>query len=72
MDKKLNNFFLEKKNAFKIAAIVNNDKSNFAPYLFRSLCEIVGDCFAASKFLEKYLGPNQSPPISSERILLCK
>ena len=49
-----------------------NDNNNFAPSLFRSLCETVGDCFGASEFFfgsctpsEKYLGSKQSPPIYS-------
>ena len=53
----------------KIAVI--NDSNNFAPSLFWSLCEFVGDCFGPRYFFfgscapsEKYLGPKQSPPIS--------
>ena len=51
-------------------AIINNN-NNFAPSIFRSLCEFVGDCFGPRYFSlgatlpqEKYLGPKQSPPIS--------
>ena len=43
---------------------VINDNDNFAPALFRSLCEFVGDWFGAFVFLfrshapsGKYLGP---------------
>ena len=54
-----------KKNTHKTHKIVKvaviNDNNNFAPSLFWSLCEFVGDCFAPS---EKYLSPKQSPPIS--------
>ena len=49
----------------KIAII--NANNNFAPSIFRSLCEFVGDCFGPRYFsegAEKYLGPKQSPPIS--------
>ena len=38
-----------------------NDNNNFAPSIFRSLCEFVGGCFGPQYF---YLGPKQSPPIS--------
>ena len=48
-----------------------NDNNNFAPSIFRPLCEFVGDCFGPRYFSsgatapsEKYLGPKQSPPIS--------
>ena len=44
-----------------------NDNNNFAPSIFRSLCEFVGDCFGPRYFSleqKKYLGPKQSPPIS--------
>ena len=48
-----------------------NDNNNFAPSIFQSLCEFVGDCFGPRYFFfgsyapsEKYLGPKQSPPIS--------
>ena len=41
--------FLSKKNTHKTHEIVKvaviNDNNNFAPSLFRSLCEFVGDCF---------------------------
>ena len=63
------------KNTHKTHEIVKvaviNDNNNFAPSLFRSLCEFVGDCFGPRYFSsgaalpqEKYLGPKQSPPIS--------
>ena len=47
-----------------------NDNNNFAPSIFRSFCEFLGDCFGLRYFFfgsyapsEKYLGPTQSPPI---------
>ena len=51
-----------------------NDNNNFAPSIFRSLCEFVGDCFGPRYFFfgsyapsEKYLRPKQSPPISHKK-----
>ena len=63
-----------------------NDNNNFAPSIFQSLCEFVGDCFGPQYFSsgsyapsEKYLSPKQSPPISHNdlkkdgaQLLLCK
>ena len=40
--------------------MVINDNNNFAPSLFRSLCEFS----VFSEEAEKYFGPKQSPPIS--------
>ena len=48
---------------YNIAII--NDNNNFAPSIFRSLCEFVSDCFGLRYFSSgKYLGRKQSPPIS--------
>ena len=49
-----------------------NDNNNFAPSIFWSLCEFVGDYFIWTLVFffgsyvpsEKYLGPKQSPSIS--------
>ena len=44
-----------------------NDKNNFAPSIFRSLCEFVGDCFGLRYFLRERKIPRSkknSPPIS--------
>ena len=49
-----------------------NDNNNFVLSIFQSLCEFVGDCFGPRYFSsgstllqkKKYLGPEQSPPIS--------
>ena len=51
-----------RQNVYKYIAIIN-DNNNFAPSVFRSLCEFVGDCFGP-RYFSKYLGPKQSPPIS--------
>ena len=44
------------KNTHKTHEIVKvaviNDNNNFAPSLFRSLCEFVGDCFGPRYFSE--------------------
>ena len=54
-----------------------NDNNNFAPSIFRSLCEFVSDCFGPRNFTlgamlpqkntsvqNNHLRPKQSPPIS--------
>ena len=48
-----------------------NDNNNFAPSVFQSLCEFVGDCFGPRYFSsgatlpqKNTLGPKQSPLIS--------
>ena len=51
-------------NAFKMKIAVINDNNNFAPSLFRSLCEFYGDCFGPQYFSLGELGPKQSPSIS--------
>ena len=51
-------------NAFKMKIAVINDNNNFAPSLFRSLCEFDGDCFGPQYFSLGALGPKQSPSIS--------
>ena len=33
-----------------VKVAVNNDNNNFAPSIFRSLCEFVGDCFGPRYF----------------------
>ena len=40
----------KKHGIVKVAVI--NDNNNFAPSLFRSLCEFVGDCFGPRYFSE--------------------
>ena len=68
-------FVLLSKNTHKTHKIVKvaviNDNNNFAPSLFRSLCEIGGDSFGPRYFSsgaalhqKNTLGPKQSPPIS--------
>ena len=32
-----------------------NDNNNFAPYIFQSLCEFVGDCFGPQYFSSRAL-----------------
>ena len=47
-------FVFLSKNTHKTHKIVKvaviNDNNNFAPFLFRSLCEFVGDCFGPRYF----------------------
>ena len=78
MDEKrsmFNNIFFEKITTEMPAEmseiVVINDNNNFASSLFRSLCEIVSDCFDALIVFvgscaasEKYLRQKQSPPVS--------
>ena len=59
------------KNTLEILAEMSeisaiSDSYNFTPSLFRSLCEIIGDCFDVLVLApsEKYLSPKQSPPVS--------
>ena len=69
---KLDKVFLHKLHlkCVKMSNIaIINDKHNFAPSIFRSLCEVVGDCFGPRYAPSaKYLGPRQLPPISPNNL----
>ena len=72
MRNKLNKVFFDilHLKCIKVSHIaVINDKNNFAPSFFPSLCESVGDLdlgilLRERRSLSKYLGPKQSPLIS--------
>ena len=52
---------------FNMAII--NDNNNFAPSIFRSLCEFVGDCFGPRYFSSGATLPQKIPrskPITSD------
>ena len=54
-ENKLNKVFLHKLHlkCIKMSNIaIINDKNNFAPSIFRSLCEFVGDCLGPRYFSE--------------------
>ena len=65
--------FLSKKNKthktheiVKVAVI--NDNNNFAPYLFRSLCEFVGDCFGPRYFSSGDTLPQQNTSVQNNHL----
>ena len=58
-------FVFLSKNTHKIHEIVKvtviNDNNNFAPSIFRSLCEFVGDCFGPRYFSSGDALPQKIP-----------
>ena len=64
--------FLSKKNTHKTHEIVKvaviNDNNNFPPSLFRSLCEIVGDCFGPRYFSSGAALPQKNTSVQNNHL----
>ena len=43
-----------------VKIVVINDNNNFAPFIFRSSCEFVGDCFGPRYFFEGAVLPQKN------------
>ena len=51
---------------FKVVVI--NDNNNFAPSLFRSLCEFVGDCFGPRHFSSGAALPQKNTAVQNNHL----
>ena len=64
--------FVKKKNTHKTREIVEvaviNDNNNFAPSLFRSLCEFVGDCFGPRYFSSGAALPQKNTSVQNNHL----
>ena len=60
------------KNTHKTHKIVKvaviNDNNNFAPSLFRSLCEFVGDCFGPRYFSSGAALPQKNTSVQNNHL----
>ena len=65
-------FVLLSKNTHKTHKIVKvtfiNDNNNFAPSLFRSLCEFVGDCFGPRYFSSGAALPQKNTSVQNNHL----
>ena len=65
-------FVFLSKNTHKTHKIVKvaviNDNNNFAPSLFRSLCEFVGDCFGPPYFSSGAALPQKNTSVQNNNL----
>ena len=48
--------------------VIINDNNNFAPSIFRSLCEFVGDCFGPRYFSEGATFPQKNTSVQNNHL----
>ena len=51
-----------------IKITVSNDNNNFAPSIFRSLCEFVGDCFGLRYFSSGAALPQKNTSVQNNHL----